>query len=151
MMASMPELNPIFMVPPLLSLVVGLLLAGLALVKGGRRSESRLFALVCVWMSILSLAFISHYFVQDPARLLTIERVIHFFYVYIPAITLVFFLRVLDKNKRPLIIACFTFSFLVSLTTPTDWYFDGHNLYSWGLIARALMSPSSATTCPPTP
>jgi len=129
-------MNPFFLLPPALSLTVGLFLAGLALVKGGGRAESRLFALVCLWMSLLCPAFISHYFVADPARILAIERVIHFFYVYIPAITLVFFLRVLNQPRRLLVTASFILSFLISLTTPTDLYFNGLYRYPWGMIAR---------------
>jgi PAS domain S-box-containing protein len=129
-------MNPFFLIPPALSLAVGLFLAGLALVKGGRRAESRLFALVCLWMSLLCPAFISHYFVADPARILAIERVIHFFYVYIPAITLVFFLRVLNQPHRRLVTASFILSFLISITTPTDLYFNGLYRYPWGMIAR---------------
>jgi PAS domain S-box-containing protein len=135
-MTSTPAMNPIFLIPPALSLAVGLFLAGLALVKGGRRAEPRLFALVCLWMSLLCPAFISHYFVADPARILAIERAIHFFYVYIPAVTLVFFLRVLNQPHPRLVATSFVLSFLLSLTTPTDFYFNGLYRYPWGMIAR---------------
>jgi len=135
-MTLTPAMNPYFLVPPALSLAVGLFLAGLALVKGGRRTEPRLFALVCIWWSLLCPAFISHFFFQDLDRLLAIERFIHFFYVYLPAITLVFFQRVLNQPNRRLLAVSFALSFLISLTVPTDWYFNGHNRYPWGMIAR---------------
>ena len=129
-------MNPIFLIPPTLSLVVSLFLAGLALIKGGRRAETRLFALMCVWWSLLCPAFISHFFFQDLSLLLAIERFIHFFYVYLPAITLVFFQRVVNQPYRCLLVVSFSLSFLISLTVPTDFYFNGHNRYSWGMIAR---------------
>ena len=129
-------MNPIFLIPPTLSLVVSLFLAGLALIKGGRRAETRLFALMCVWWSLLCPAFISHFFFQDLSLLLAIERFIHFFYVYLPAITLVFFQRVLNQPNRRLLVVSFALSFLISLTVPTEFYFNGHNRYSWGMIAR---------------
>ena len=135
-MSSVPDPNPIFAIPPALSLVVGLFLAALALTRGGGRSETRLFALVCIWGSLLCPAFISHYIVHDPGFILTIERCIHFFYVYIPAITLAFFLRVLAQPHRRLVTASFLISFLISLTTPTDLYFTGLHAYPWGLIAK---------------
>ena len=135
-MTSTPTMNPFFLVPPALSLAVGLFLAGLALVRGGHRTEPRLFALMCIWWSLLCPAFISHFFFQDMNRLLAIERFIHFFYVYLPAITLVFFQRVLNQPNRRLLTVSFVLSFLISLTVPTDLYFDGHNRYSWGMIAR---------------
>ena len=135
-MTTAPALNPIFVIPPALSLAVGLFLAGLSLARGGKRAEARLFALVCVWWSLLSPAFISHFWVGDPDTLLTIERVIHFFYVYLPAITLAFFLRVLKQPHRRLVALSFGVSFLFSLTTPSDLYFNGLHRYSWGMIAR---------------
>lgn len=129
-------MNPIFLIPPTLSLAVSLFLAGLALIKGGRRAETRLFAVMCVWWSLLCPAFISHFLFQDLSILLAIERFIHFFYVYLPAITLVFFQRVLNQPNRRLLVVSFALSFLISLTVPTDFYFNGHNRYPWGMIAR---------------
>ena len=135
-MTAIPELNPIFAIPPVLSLAVGLFLAVLALTRGGRQVEARLFALVCVWWSLLCLAFISHFLFHDPALLLAIERGIHFFYVYLPAIMLLFFLRIINQPRPRLVALSFVLSFLFSLSTLTDLYFDGHHHYTWGLIAR---------------
>jgi len=132
----MTSMNPLLLAPPVLSLVVGLLLAVLALLKGGRRAEAQLFAWMCLWWSLLCPAFISHFFIDDPNTLLTIERAIHFFYVYLPVVTLMFFQQVLHRPNRGLLAASLGLSFLISLTVPTDYYFNGHNRYAWGMIAR---------------
>ncbi len=126
----------IYMLPPVLSLLVGLFLAAWALLKGRDRSEARLFALVCLWMSLLCPAFISHHLMTDEAAILTLERVIHFFYVYIPFIFLLFFHRVMGIRRPRLGIFSLTASFIISLTTFSDVYISGLNTYSWGFIAR---------------
>jgi PAS domain S-box-containing protein len=108
----------------------------LALFKGWRRSEARLFALVCVWMSLLCPAFVIHHLVADDAAVLAAERLIHFFYVFIPVVLLLFFTKVLALRNRGLLLACVVLSFLLSLATPTDLYFNGLFHYSWGSIAR---------------
>ena len=126
----------LYMLPPTLSLLVGLFLAFWALVKGRDRSEARLFALICLWMSLLCPAFISHHLMTDKAAIIVLERLIHFFYVYIPFILLLFFHRVLGIRRRGLGIACLAASFILSLTTFSDIYISGLNTYSWGYIAK---------------
>ncbi len=135
-MISITATNFLYMLPPVLSLLVGLFLALLALVKGRDRSESRLFALTCLWVSLLCPAFLAHHLIADPETVLTLDRLIHFFYVYIPFVTLLFFQRLLGKRNPKLGIFAFTISLAISLTTPTDWYLTGRYTYSWGSIAR---------------
>jgi PAS domain S-box-containing protein len=135
-MNSITAPNVLYILPPALSLLVGLFLALLALRKGHDRAEPRLFALTCLWMSLLCPAFLAHYLIADPDTVLAVDRLIHFFYVYIPFVTLLFFHKVLGKRNVSLGIAAFAISFAISLTTPTDWYFNGRYAYSWGSIAR---------------
>ncbi len=126
----------LYMLPPTLSLLVGLFLAIWALLKGRDRSEARLFALLCLWMSLLCPAFISHHLTSDEAVILTLERLIHFLYVYIPFVFLLFFHRVMGIRRRRLGIVSLIVSLILSLTTFTDWYIDGLHTYSWGHIVR---------------
>ena len=46
----------VYMIPPVLSLTLGLSLAILTLVKGKFRRENILFVLVCIWWSMLLLS-----------------------------------------------------------------------------------------------
>ena len=67
----------IYMIPPVLSLAIGLSLAILSLVKGKFRKENILFSMVCFWWScLLAPAFIAHHLFRGEEELiLTIERV----------------------------------------------------------------------------
>ncbi len=126
----------LYMLPPTLSLLAGLFLAFWALLKGRDRAEARLFALVCLWMSLLCPAFISHHLMTDKAAILALERLIHFFYVYIPFVFLLFFHRVMGIRRPRLGLTSLAVSFIFSLTTFSEAYISGLNTYSWGYIAR---------------
>lgn len=128
----------IFMIPPLLSLAIGLSLAILSIVKGKFRKENILFSLVCIWWScLLAPAFIAHHlFKGDEALLLSIERVIHFFFVYAPLVSLAYLNEVINLQKKSLIWLTAVISFTISLFTPTQYYFTGLYSYSWGYIAK---------------
>jgi serine phosphatase RsbU (regulator of sigma subunit) len=126
------------MIPPVLSLLIGLPLAIISIVKGKLRRENVLFSLVCIWWScLLAPAFISHHlFRGDEKLLLQIERVIHFFFVYSPLVNLIYMFEVLNIKRRGIIIAAAVLSFIISLFTQTDLYFTGLYSYSWGYIAK---------------
>jgi len=55
----MPNVS-LYIIPPILSLVVGLFLAALSLVKGKLKRENVLLSVICVWWTLLSWAFICH-------------------------------------------------------------------------------------------
>ena len=126
----------IYIIPPVLSLAIGLSLAILSLVKGKFRKENILFSMVCFWWScLLAPAFIAHHLFRGEEELiLTIERVIHFFFVYIPLVNMVYLTDVMKLQRKSLIVLTAVISFAISLFTPTDYYFNGLYSYSWGYI-----------------
>lgn len=126
----------IFIIPPVLSLLVGLTLAGLSLFRSQRNTENLLFAVVCIWWSLLSPVFISHHLTNDTGLLLRIERSVHFFYVFNPAINILFFNHMLALGRRRLTSAAFALSGLFALCTPFPIYFDGLYQFPWGYIAH---------------
>ena len=128
----------IFMIPPLLSLAIGLSLAILSIVKGKLRRENILFSLICIWWScLLAPAFIAHnLFRGEEDLILSIERVIHFFFVYAPVVSLAYLNEVMRLKKKYLIWLTAVISFAISLFTPTQYYFTGLYSYSWGYIAK---------------
>ena len=127
----------VFIIPPLLSLIIGLLIAFLSVIKGRITFENVLFFIVCIWWTLLAPVFICHHlFRGDIDLLLRIERGVHFFYVYIPAINLLYFQRILGIRARALLWGAFALSFFLSLSTLTDYYFNGMYVYSWGYIAK---------------
>jgi serine phosphatase RsbU (regulator of sigma subunit) len=127
----------IYIIPPLLSLIIGLIIAFLSVIKGKITRENVLFSVVCIWWSLLAPVFICHHlFRGNVDLLLRIERGVHFFYVYIPAINLLYFHRIIGTRVRYLVGAAFAVSFILSLSTLTNYYFNGLYVYPWGYIAR---------------
>lgn len=127
----------VYIIPPLLFLITGFSLAILSIVKGRRNYENVTFGILCIWFSLLSVAFLSHFiFWGDLALILRIERVIHFLYVYLPAIAILFFHHIVRHKNRIITVLSFLLSFVLSLSTFTDYYFYGFNEFSWGYIAK---------------
>ncbi len=127
----------IYVLPPLLSLILGVVLAVISIAQGKLKQENILFSLLCIWWSLTSPVFICHHiFRGNLDLLLTIERGVHFFYVYLPPVTLLFFYKMTGIRSRFILPAFFIVSFLISLTTFSDYYFYGFYTYSWGYIAK---------------
>jgi diguanylate cyclase (GGDEF)-like protein/PAS domain S-box-containing protein len=123
-------------IPPILILVVALSLAALALVRANLRRENLLFALVCVWYALLAPPFIGHHLLSDPERILSLERKIHFLFVFLPLIQVLFFHQILGI-RRPHITATLALcGALMAVFTQTDLYFNGLYQYRWGRIAK---------------
>ena len=126
----------VFIIPPILCLIVNLTLACLSLFRSRRKKENLLFAVVCIWWSLLSPVFISHHLTNDTDLLLRIDRSVHFFYVFNPAINILFFHYILSHDRRNVIVGAFFLSALFALCTPFPIYFSGLYQFSWGYIAR---------------
>ncbi len=126
----------IYIIPPILSLLVSLTLAGIAIFSKPRTTERKLFSVVCLWWGLLSPAFISHHLLSSIPQILAIERFIHFFYVFLPALHMVFVHHLLGIHKKSLVIGAFFLSGLLAVTTPTDLYIHGLYHYDWGYIAK---------------
>ncbi len=126
----------IYIVPPVLFILFGLTLTGLALSRRPLTRENVVFAVLCLLYCMLEPVFIVHQLTDDQTLILKIERTVHFAYVYIPAVQVLFFHTILGLRRPKITAACFLTSFLVSLTTQTDWYFTGLHHYSWGFIAK---------------
>jgi len=131
------EPRSLFIIPPLLSFLIGITIGLTAVIRGRLKIENVLFALVCLWWSMLMPLFISHHFLWGKAdTIMKIERGVHFFYVYLPAINALYFFRMTGTRSRVILPGSFILSFLISLTTLTDYYLTGLNEYSWGYISR---------------
>ena len=127
----------VYIIPPFLSLLVSLVIIYFALFKSKFKSENILFVILCIWWSLLSPVFICHQiFRGDESLILAIERSVHFFYVYTPAISMMYFFRITNTQNRYLVKVAFVISFLISLATPTEYYIPSLNKYSWGYMGK---------------
>jgi serine phosphatase RsbU (regulator of sigma subunit) len=126
----------IYMIPPAMSLVIGILIVSLSLLKGGFKQENILFALVIIWLNLLPPVFILHHvFWGDVELVLKIERTFHFFYVYLPFVILLY-VHTVYMRMRKIVIFSFLLSMFLSFSTFTHYYFYGLFTYSWGYIAK---------------
>ncbi len=127
----------IYIIPPMLSLFVSLAIIYITLFKSRIKPENILFIILCIWWSLLSPVFICHQiFRGNEEVILHIERTVHFFYVYTPAIGLLYCFRVTNHKGTRMVAAAFIISFLFSLTTPTRYYIPSLNDYSWGYMGK---------------
>lgn len=126
----------IYIIPPGLSLIVGIALAIISIVKGKLKSENILFSLVCLWSTLIPTIFISHYLLDSEGEIITFARFINFFYVYLPVIYLLFIHDILNIKRNYLIIISIVLSFFLSITTFTDYYIHGLYQYNWGYISK---------------
>jgi len=126
-----------YIVPPLLSLFASLWLAvASALRRGWPGHQNLQLATLFLFLALLPSAFICHHLIPDEATLLTIERSIHFFYVFTPLVYLVTFHSLLGVRRPWLMRVTFLVCTLLALTTPTNYYFSGLHRFDWGYIAR---------------
>lgn len=125
-----------YIIPPVMSLLTAYILAILVLLKGKNNKEKILLALICFFWSILSWAFIWHNVYTDSRLIMKAERFIHSFYVYLPAVTLLFFQEITGYKNNFLATACFLIGSIFVLFVHTDYYFYGFYYYSWGMIAK---------------
>ena len=126
----------IYLIPPILSLLFSLTLAVVAILTKPRTTELKLFSLICLWWGLLSPIFISHHFLTSIPQILSLERFIHFFYVFLPPLHIVFVHQLLGIRQKPVVVCAFIFSSLLAITTPTDLYIYGLYKYDWGYIAK---------------
>ncbi len=138
----------IYIAPPLLSIILGWTLAAVSLLKGKLRTENVIFSLVCIWWTLMPLVFLSHHMFKGNIELImTIERSFHFFYVYMPAIILLYLQKSFNLNKKNLVIASFVFSILISIFVPTKFYISGLHTYTWGYSAKGEIVFNIFGTC----
>lgn len=126
----------IFMLPPLITLITSLVIAGIAILKGKLKKENIFFALLCIWYALLTPNFLCHFIIKDVNTILKIERTIHTLYVFIPFIGVMFYHTVLGIKRKYLEMSCFGVSALFAFLVHTPYYITDLLTYPWGHIAR---------------
>jgi len=110
------------MLPPLITLITSLIVAGIAILKGKLKKENIFFALLCIWYALLSPNFLCHFIIKDVSTILKIERTIHTLYVFIPFIGVMFYHTVLGIKRKYLEISCLVVSALFAFLVHTPYY-----------------------------
>ena len=126
----------IFMLPPLITLLTSIVVAGIAIFKGKLKKENILFALFCLWYALLTPNFLGHFIIKDVNTILKMERSIHTLYVFIPFIGVLFYHTVLNIKRTYLEIVTFVISAIFAILVHTPYYITGLLTYPWGHIAR---------------
>lgn len=125
-----------YIIPPVLSLITAYTLAVVSITRKKLNEENILLSLICIWWSLLSWAFIWHNIEKDESVIMSAERIIHTLYVFVPALSLLFFQKITGYKNRPLLYGSFLFSTIIALFVHTELYFYGFHYYSWGMIAK---------------
>ena len=125
-----------YLIPPVLSLITAYILAAVSITRKKLSEENILLSLICIWWSLLSWAFIWHNIETDVSIIMSAERIIHTFFVYSPAVSLLFFQKITGYKNRVLLYGSFILSTISTFFVHTELYFYGFHHYSWGLIAK---------------
>ena len=131
----MKTISP-YIIPPMISVITAYALAVMALLRGKLKYERVLFALICVGCTFPSVAFIFHYLMSDEKILMGIERVAHTFYVFLPALLVLFFQKETDHSNRYVATVFFLAAIILAGFVHTEYYFYAFYLYDWGRVAR---------------
>lgn len=126
----------IFMLPPLITLLTSIVIAGIAILKGKLKKENILFALFCLWYALLTPNFLGHFIIKDVNTILKMERSIHTLYVFIPFIGMLFYHTALNIKRTYLEIITFIVSAIFALLVHTPYYITDLLTYPWGHIAK---------------
>jgi len=124
------------MLPPLITLLTSIVIAGIAILKGKLKKENILFALFCLWYALLTPNFLGHFIIKDVNTILKMERSIHTLYVFIPFIGMLFYHTALNIKRTYLEIITFIVSAIFALLVHTPYYITDLLTYPWGHIAK---------------
>jgi PAS domain S-box-containing protein len=109
--------------PSLITMVVCLFLAALTFEDGKSKQENRLFVIFSILYAVLNLGT-SLITMASASYTLEISRLTHMFFVFIVPVTVQFVHGILEiKNRKLLERLLYFFSFLVSLSTHSNYYY----------------------------
>jgi diguanylate cyclase (GGDEF)-like protein len=125
-------------IPPLLSLLSAVFLSLFVLTLEQTRTETLLFAVICMVFGILNLDIFLIGIVSDPDIALAISRIDHFFLtlVLLGANLHLVFLVCDKKNQWGIVYSGYAIGVVMALFTPTQYYFQGIYTYYWGFFAK---------------
>ncbi len=125
-------------IPPLLSLLSAVFLSFFVLSLEQPRTESFLFAAICMAFAGLNLDVFLLGIISDPNIALTVSRIDHFFLalVLLGANLHLSFLVCDKKNQWWVVYTGYAVGGIMAVFTPTAYYFQGVYAYYWGFFAK---------------
>lgn len=136
-MGDLPVDPNLWVIPPLVSFMTLLALAGLALINGKVQKLSLLFSGICLLGALLSLEKALASVVTDPDLVLKSSRLDHMFVVFFLPLYLHFTHTFLGLvGRRSLIGFAYAFSGCLSAFSQSAYYIVGVNHYAFGFYPR---------------
>ncbi|MDY0045587.1 MAG: ATP-binding protein, partial [Syntrophales bacterium] len=126
-----------YLIAPLTGFFVFVVLAILALLRGGRSRTNRLFAGICILGGLINLDVAIISAIPDERVALAVDRLTYLFFVFSIPIYIKFVHSYLSINRRWIDLTAYASSIFLLIFTQTDFFISGINIYSWGRIARA--------------
>jgi two-component system, NtrC family, sensor kinase len=141
-----------YAIPPILGFIVLLCLSLISLLQGGGKRTNILFAGICFLGALLNADMVLVSILPDERLALSVDRTIHFFFVFSVPVYIGFVHAFLGiRNRRWLEITAWLLSVAFLTIIPTDLYISGFHYYFFGRIARSgllyhLFSATAAFT-----
>ncbi len=127
-----------YVIPPLLGFIVFMGIALIALLRGGRKRTNILFAGICFIGALFNADAVIIPNLPDERLALTIDRLIHLFFVFSIPLYIRFVHSFLEiHGRRWLEISAWLFSIGMLAIVPTDLYLSGLHSTAYARIARA--------------
>ncbi|MBU1170379.1 MAG: response regulator [Proteobacteria bacterium] len=133
----MNDFSPIYLICPIISIVSAVYIAAMGIFRVRLKLENVLMALICLSWAVLSMSYVVQHFIEDEGRILMLERITHFFIVYLPLVHILFFHRVLGLKQRKMVLGTVFLSVIFSLSVFSRLYITGVKKYDWGYFAQA--------------
>ncbi len=124
-------------IPPLMTFVCSLFLSILALRVGQAHKEALIFALMSLLWGFLNMDILLNGIIVDPIVGLQLNRWDHFFFVFVPALSLHLTYLVIRRHTMWWVVYFFYFiGIILAPITQTKYYFYDMHAYYWGFFAK---------------
>ena len=127
-----------YAIPPILGFLVLISLTLISILRGGKNPTNTLFAGICLTGALVNADMVLVSTISDKTLALTIDRILHFFFVLGLPVYIQFihsFLHI--SGRRWLVSAAFLVSFIFIFFVPSDLFISGFQHYNFGVIAKA--------------
>ena len=124
-----------YAIPPILGFLVLISLTLISLLRGGKNPANKLFAGICLTGALVNADMVLVSTIPDKNLALTVDRVLHFFFVLALPVYIQFIHSFLGiSGRRWFVYASFLISFVFIFFAPSDLFISGFQHYNFGVI-----------------